>query len=55
MNLSLSFHGTIVSLLCVVFGVWAENLVLSSHVLAYVFVTLLTVLMSSCCCGLATE
>ena len=43
MNLSLSFHCTIVSLLCVVFGVWVENLVLSSHILAYVFLTLLTV------------
>ena len=43
MNLSLSFHCTVVSLLCVVFGVWVENLVLSSHILAYVFIILLTV------------
>ena len=42
MNLSLSFHFTVVSLLCLVFGMWLAN-VLSSYILAYLFVILLII------------
>ena len=43
MNLSLSFHTAVISLLFLVFSLWNDNFIIPSHVLANVFVTLLTV------------
>ena len=41
MNLSLSFHSAVVSLLWFVFTLWVNNFIIPSHVLAAGFVTLL--------------